>query len=297
MNENITPNGSWYIYIGKIFKGIYHEHLVEAIVLAIIAALAIEFFKKPFRTLYKKIIGRKIDSYKKKRKLRIEIPLHETEILQSIKTNANPAVSPEIIAGSIKKHNALIVPKRFHYTDPTGKYHLCRKFNLLVLLNGEEVLVDTICKKMYSTLSSTVQFSNIAFTLSLRKETNKFFSSKIFAKNCTQRTRNHFLDYMEDGEIQYNDGDSIEGTSVVLLESFVISPEIIKSTILKIQKLGGKVEGIVILFCDTSLDIDFSSCRIKQENVIIANFIDLKLSEVRNTTCFKATKRLKYSDY
>ena len=229
---------------------------------------------------------------------------NETEITGSIKSNFEIAAPPEYIVGAIKKHKALYTNTHFHYTDISKQYHLCREFKLKqTIANGTETFFEKICEAM----AKKINFENIALVLYLEKDTNGLFAREL-DRHHIGNIKSHPIVYSEKRrwfnknvkrDFEYEVGESLSGTNVILIESLLIFPETVLSTIQWLKNKGANVRNIVILFDATEKLTDFGSCGIDRKNVITGIYIDLMLDFKSKHKCSDKlrSKVLKYDNY
>ncbi len=285
-------------------KNFFSEHFWE-IIFAFPAAVLVEIFLRPIRKLYKRFFSEKIQNFIKTRKRNREETLHETEISKSINSYFDSAAPSRYIVGAIKNHNSLSQNRRFHYTDISKKYHLCREFKLKqTIADGTEIFFEEIC----TAIADKVSFNNTDIVLFLEKDTNGLFARE-FAKNHVGNIKSHSIIYKEERgwfnkkvkrNYKYEIGESLVGTDVILIESLLIFPETVLDTIEWIKSKGANVKNVVILFDATGQIVDdFGYCKIGSENAILGASIDLKLSSVSNCKCKDKVKLkvLKYDKY
>lgn len=271
-----------------------------------IVAVVIAIFEKifhPSRWLYKSYLEKPIQKLRRILRKRGEETLHEAVVLNSISSNYADKVPPRFIANAISKHGAITINKRFHYRDPSKIYHARRRFKLFPILNGDETFFSEICKVM----SEQIDFNEINLTLFIKKEANKLFAQK-FAGNYPSRIRAHELLYKEKRkwfmsdfhpEFDYEAGESLEGTNVILLESLLVFPEPLFQTIRWIRDKGANIKKVIILFDATHSLSDFDDCGINLQDVIIGIPIDLEVELSAACKCSgkSNTTILKYDDY
>lgn len=232
--------------------------------------------------------------------------LNEKEITDSIKSNFESVAPSEYIVDAIKKHHALYKNKHFHYKDISKKYHLCREFKLKqTIADGTETFFEKICEAM----AKKVNFDDISLVLYLQKDTNGLFANEL-AKNHIGGIKSHPIMYSEKRgmfkrlfsknvkrNFDYQIGESLSGLNVILIESLLIFPETVLSTIQWLKSKGANVKNVVILFDATEKITDFESCEEELKNGIMKGVdIDLKSSSVSNCEC-KDKVRLKVIKY
>lgn len=282
--------GDWYI---GIIVGV-----IVAVVLWVI-----EIFLHPVRWFYNRYLKKHIQRLLRKFRARGEETLHEATVLGLLTSNYAAKVPPQFIANAISKHGAITTNNRFHYTDPSQTYHAYRRFKLFPILNGDETFFSEMCKAM----SEQIIFSEINLTLFIRKEANRLFAQK-FAENYPKRIRAHELIYREKGkcftraihpEFDYEAGESLEGTNVVLLESLLVFPETLLQTISWVRGKGANVKKVVILFDATHSLTDFGACGINLQDVIIGTSLNLEVYSATTCKCSgqAKTNTLKYNEY
>lgn len=294
--QSLWTKIEYYWEITEYYWDLYFDIWI-ALIFAGIAAIIAEIVKHPFRNLFRKLYHKFFSN--KLQKLVKRIMNRGEQVLQaavrdSVDSKFEAQVPKKYIIDAITKHNALITNQRFHYSNLSKQYHLQRKFKLLPILNGDEAFFREMC----DALSSKIDFESIDLILYAKKETNRLFA-KEFARNPPGRIKNHSLIYKEGGQIEYQEGESLEGENIILLESLLIFPETILETIKWLQGQRANVRGVIILFNGSGTLTDFSSCGINQTNVIISSSIDLKLSLANECNCSNKTKLkiLKYNEY
>jgi hypothetical protein len=284
------------------FSWVEHKPEIIAFIFAILAAIILEIAKRPIRKSWQRV-RRFINKQRNKK----ERTLHETEISNSIKSNFTASVPPRFVVDAIKKHGALTTNDAVHYTDAVEKrYHVLRRLRILPLINGAETFFRETCREM---ASAFVHDDTDLLFLSLKKETNEIFANEFVGKNWPGRIKWHEVIYKERrkglwsrGEVmrtfKYEDGDSLEGTKVILLEALLVFPETLTATIEWLKKQGAMIKGIAILFNGADPQIDFQACGISPDNVSIGWFVDLKIFSANNCECKnKRLKVLTYNDY
>jgi hypothetical protein len=285
----------------------YIEHKAEiifALIFSVAALFVVEVVKHPIKKIWVKV-SRRFNVNKIKSVLKGVKALHEAEIERSMKSNYDGPVPTHFIVDAVKKHNAFTTATRVHFSDYFGKYHVWRRLNLFPVLNGEETFFDEMCSNM----SKEIDFRGINLALSLKKDTNRLFA-KEFLENFPPKIKNHTLIYdektsMGSGDhystVKYGEGESLEGTNVLILESLFIFPEPIMETIKEIRRQGANVNGLVILFDGSGGSVDFASFGLKPEDIIVGCRVDLKLFTHETCDCKKKSKSklkvLRYDEY
>lgn len=127
------------------------------------------------------------------------------------------------------------------------------------------------------------------------------------ARNLLDRERSHRrkeFTFWPSGrrhpKLKYEQGDSLQGVKVILLESFLLFPESLMQTIEWLTSEGAIISKVVILFASTEDQALFSSCGIEVADVIVGCSIDLGLTASLTDTPPQPTGRpivLKYCKY
>lgn len=283
------------------FSLVEHKSELIAVILAIVAAIIVEIAKRPVRKSWR-ILRRFIN----KRRNKKERALHETETSNSIRSNFTASVPLKFVVDAIKKHKALTINDRLHYTDVEKRYHVLRRLRILPLINGAETFFRETCREMASGL---VHDNTDFLFLSLKKETNEIFANEFVGKNWPGRIKWHQVVYKErrgglwsGGKVtrtfKYEEGDSLEGTKVILLEALLVFPGTLTATIEWLKNQGAMINGVVILFNGADPEIDFQTCGISPDNVSVGWSVDLKIFSANNCGCKnKRLKVLTYNDY
>ncbi len=206
----------------------------------------------------------------------------------------------------MKKNKALYKNTHFHYTDISKQYHLCREFKLKqTIANGTETFFEKICEAMAKELN----FENINLVLYLEKDTNGLFARELDRHHIGD-IKSHPIVYSEkrrwfglskkvNRNCKYEIGESLSGLNVILIESLLIFPETVLSTIQWLKSKGANVKNVVILFDATNKITDFGSCEEELKNGIRGVDTDLKSSSVSNCECRDKVglKVIKYDKY
>jgi hypothetical protein len=97
---------------------------------------------------------------------------------------------------------------------------------------------------------------------------------------------------------KYEKGESLEGVRVILLESFVLVPEVLNETIKWLQGQGATIEAVAVLFMGAEEACHNMPCTIDKKNVIVAYFVDMKIIRFfPQNQENKEVKILTYCDY
>ena len=93
-------------------------------------------------------------------------------------------------------------------------------------------------------------------------------------------------------------GESLAEFRVVLLESFVLVPDVLNETITWLQGQGATVEAVAVLFMGAEEACHKNPCIIGENNVKIAISVDMNLTEVLpQKSKGKSVKVFTYCDY
>ena len=272
------------------FWELHRYEITFAAIFAVIVLVVWEVVQQPFRKIYKRFLSKPFQRLNRRIK-GIEV-LRGTAVDSSINSHFGDQVS--YIVNAIEKHDALVKGKRFHYKDEKGRYHLERKFNLWPLLNGAENFFPILCDSMSRRLS----FAEIDLIALVDKGTNNLFQRE-FAKNAPRRIKILDLSCSKNSEnsFEYHGDESLEGRNVIFLESLVVFPDLFLDSVKWVQRQGANIKKFVILFDGSGSLLDFNSCGIKVEDVIIGSFIDLKLTKAEECKCGKELRNLRYFEY
>ena len=207
------------------------------------------------------------------------------EVAGAIKSNCNK-VSKELVARQVSKHNALTWNKKYIYTDTEKKYYFPRKLSLFPLLDGEmEDFCSEGCTCLFEKLKPNIDTSGNFRFLYLSKNTNEMFSLQLVGQHFGDKIISHSIRCDETRvtprnlTFRYEKGESLEGVRVVLLESFVLVPDVLNKTVEWLQEQGATVEAVAVLFMGAEKFCTNNPCMIGQENVKIAYFVDMKITE------------------
>jgi|GEM_PF-6254435 len=273
--------------------------IIFAFIFAVVAGVFFEILKKPAKR--SKLLG-KVQNIVKKIRTRGRRFVPESSILNSINTNFNNSVSNKLISDAIYKHHSLYINEKHHYADVEKKYHAQRRFLICSTVNGDEFFFRELCREMAAKLHK----KEIPLFLSLKKESNRIFAQEFVGNNFPGRIKWHSINCYEkrkgwpfntvEREFKYEEGDTLDGLKIILLESFLLFPDTIIEAIKWVQNQGASVEGIIVLFDGSGGQLDFSSCGFNPDDVIIGCFIDLKTVLAQHCACKNGIKVLKYNN-
>lgn len=278
------------------------EHLYE-IIFAVLFGILYELWEKNWKKFkFTRYIHTKFMQFFRGNEKFIQ----RTEINNTTKSNFSIDVPHKQIAAGIECRKALVAIENYYYTNQYKKYGAQKLLKVLQLLNGENAFLNEICQAM----SACLPHNGIDLCLSLQKETNRLFSTE-FARNLPGRVRSHTLVYDEkithfwqgrsfcDPEIKYEQGESLQGAKVILLESLLLFPESLKQTIQWLTSQGATILKVVILFDGLGDSDFFPTCGITKNDVIIASSIELGVRALASPSSPQARrlKVLKYGEY
>lgn len=228
--------------------------------------------------------------------------LLEQEVGCAIKSNCDK-ISKELVTRSVHKRGALTWNKKYIYTDVERKYYFTRKFSLLPLINGDEDFYKEGCACLADKIQHIDTTNNFRFVY-LQKETNLLFSSALVGPHFPGKIVSHSISCDEartsprNLTFKYEMGESLAGFRVVLLESFVLVPDVLNETITWLQEQGATVEAVAVLFMGAGEACHKNPCIIDQNNIKVAIFVGMNLSEVLpQKSKGKSVKVFTYFDY
>jgi hypothetical protein len=124
---------------------------------------------------------------------------------------------------------------------------------LLPLINGDEDFYKEGCACLADKIQHIDTTNNFRFVY-LQKETNLLFSSALVGPHFPGKIVSHPIICDEartsprNLTFKYEMGESLAGFRVVLLESFVLIPDVLNKTITWLQGQGATVEAVAVLF-------------------------------------------------
>lgn len=144
----------------------------------------------------------------------------------------------------------------------------------------------------------------------IKKTTNRIFSDVFVGQNWPGRFLSHSINCREKKlpfwkgggysvEFEYEEGESLEGVKVILLEAFLLFPSTLQQAIKWLEEQGAIVQKVVIFFDGTGDPTCFSPCGIDQNDVICGCSVDMKVVKPGDCHCAFKNKvhLLKYKEY
>ena len=227
--------------------------------------------------------------------------LSKQEVIKAIKSNC-AKVPKKFVARPVNKNGRLTWNKKYIYTDPEKKYLFPRFFSVLPLIDGSEDFFEEGCECLADKLKQIDTSEDFLFVY-LNKDTNLLLSNEV-GLHFPGKVPSHPIRCCEarstprGWNFQYEFGESLSGFRVVLLESFVLIPDILNETVNWLQKQGATVEAVAVLFMGAEKFCANKPCTIGQENVKVACFVDMKITEYSpKKSNGKQLKVLTYSEY
>ncbi|MBC2695001.1 MAG: hypothetical protein HF982_06970 [Desulfobacteraceae bacterium] len=276
--------------------------IIVAIPIAILAAIYIETEKGKQLASWLLSLN---DWFRKK--IRSERNLAEQEVEEAIKSNFPKQIPNTFVADAIFENGALTWNTKWHYTDVEKKYLFPRKFSVLPLINGNEKFYREACRCLASEIeyiNQIIKSSDKFLFVYLDKGVNRLFKDQLVGPHFPGKIQCHPIVCDESHtaprrlDFKYEKGESLRGYRIVLLDCFVLVPELLTSTIKWIQEQGAIVDGVVILFMGAGSFFNENACGINQDNVKIAYLVDLKISKLsRLRSKDKKLKLLTYCNY
>ncbi|MFH1097137.1 MAG: hypothetical protein ABH886_03695 [Candidatus Desantisbacteria bacterium] len=281
----------------------HHIEIIWAAVFAVIFGFLWEWFLHPY--IKKVEIFIKLKKIIEKFWKRGNTTFHEVEIANSIKSNYPKEVPEHFIVDAIQKHNALTTNSRFHYQSFDKSYHACRFLTILPIIDGDELFFREICKAMAMDCNSV----EVDMFLSIKKPTNKIFPYE-FVSHWPRCIPSHSIschekklpfwkggDYLV--EFEYEEGKSLEGVKVILLESFLLFPPTVQQAIKWLREQGAIVQKVVIFFDGMRDPACFDSYGIRQTDIMVGCSVNMKVTKLGDCHCKNKNKvrLLKYQKY
>lgn len=270
---------------------------LEALIFAVLVALYFE--SRRGKSFVRRLLSGCTDMHKK---ISSDRNLLKQEIDCAIKSNCDK-VPKGFVTSSVCKHGALTWNKRHIYTDVERKYYFPRKFSVLPLINGDEDFYKEGCACLADKIQHIDTTNNFRFVY-LQKEANLLFSSELVGQHFPGKIVSHPINCDEartsprNLTFKYEMGESLAGFRVVLLESFVLVPDVLNETIKWLQEQGATVEAVAVLFMGAKEACYKNPCMIDQGHVKVANFVDMKITEfLPQKSEGKSVKVFTYCDY
>lgn len=236
------------------------------------------------------------------KRINAERNLSKPEVIEAIRSNFPDQIPNTFVTDPVSKNNALTWNKKWVYTDTENNYLFDRYFSVFPLINGNETFYREACECLASAFVN-IDTSNKFLFVYLDKETNRLFKAEFVGQHFPGKVQCHPIICNESRtaprfNLKYEKGESLAGCRIVLLECYVLVPEVITATITWLQDQGAVVEGVAILFMGAEGYFNDNACGVNRDNVRIEYFVDLKISkfsEIKQRR--KKLKILTYSDY
>lgn len=272
------------------------HHALE-IIFAVIVALYFE--SRRGKSFVRRLLSGCTDIHKR---ITSDRNLLKQEVDSAIKSNCDK-VPNEFVTRPVHKRGALTWNKKHIYTDVEMKYYFPRKFSLLPLINGDEDFYKEGCACLADKIQHIDTTNNFRFVY-LQKETNLLFNSALVGPHFPGKIVSHPISCDEartsprNLTFKYEAGESLADYRVVLLESFVLVPDVLNETITWLQGQGATVEAVAVLFMGAQEACCKNPCMIDQGHVKVANFVDMKITEfLPQKSEGKSVKVFTYCDY
>jgi hypothetical protein len=194
--------------------------------------------------------------------------------------------------------------KGYHYSDIGNYYHLWRWINVLSFLNSPNLALDEMMQHVLEKIKPV----GINLVLCTPKGSNLFIvgilGNTVF-QGRKEKTLFHNVLYNEFEEndiikrvVKYEDGDSLSGKKIILIETLLIFPEPLKEIIREIKRQGGIIKKVIILFNGCLTMPSLSTLGICDDDILVAWNINLKISTYgRCSSCKPPIEKLLYQNY